>query len=231
MKKLLTFTLVLMLCFALFACTTSEPTNAGDTSYDSMAEVDPWYGEYPEGFVPLETFGDSLWTIRFSPEDLVEWADLILIGTIIDRQFEWHFNGTEREAIHPSYDPVTVYTVVVSEVLKTNIEVGETLEFRVRANYRDIVLSSSVPAPLNIGEKYLLALATFEDMFDDYRFVNDQRALIPSFINPEQFAYSLETNQPNNTIVATHEGVVGTREQNPLAETVFTASEILALFE
>ena len=237
MKKLLILLLALLLCFALFACTSDEPTEveSNNTSYEPSLqnnEVDDWYGEYPEGFVPEESFERGLWNSYRNPEELVESADVLLTGTIVNAQFEWHHSGSvpDREGNY-RYDPVIVYTVAVEEVFKTDIEIGETLEFRVLANYRNIVRGNSVPEILEVGGRHLFALGTFEDMRDDPRFVEHQRSVMPSMVTPTQWAYSLETNEPAGMVAFDIDGSPRVVEQDLTEDSVFTASEILALFE
>ena len=231
MKKLITIIVALTLLFVLFACTTTQPYDTESEPYEPTAEIDPWYGSYPEGFTPRASLTNGLEIFHYSPEGLVERTNLLLTGTVISAHFEWQYLGSEDWDLSRLYEPMIVYTIAVAEILQTNIEVGETIEVRARTNYRDVILSSNIPAELNIGEKYLLALLTFENMAGDERFANHPRALMPMTINSRQWAYSLETNLPVNTIAASAEGIIGTVEQDLNDETVFTASEILALFE
>jgi len=215
MKKVILSTiLILALVFTLAACNS-----------------DDWYGEYPEGFTP-EAGSTNHFEITYrTPEELVEWSDLILTGTVIDAQFEWIYTGRlASDGVSKAYDPMIVYTIAVNDVLQTDIEVAETIEVRMSSNYRDVVRNSLVPEKLNVGEKYLFALMTFEDMVHQDPWLND-RSILPIVINSEQSVYSLQTDLPAATIAATTGGEFRTIEPDLSDDTAFRASEILALFE
>jgi len=215
MKKVILSTiLILALMFSLTACNS-----------------DDWYGEYPEGFVPQASFVSSLNYVAQTPESLVERGNLILTGTVLDVKFEWmHLGGTTHDG-GKQYEPMLIYTIAVNEVFKTDIEVGETIEIRAMTNYRDVILYESVPEKLNVGDEYLLVLGTFADRIGDPYFDDQPQRLMPITINPVQTAFSLQTDLPTNTIEANSEGNFRTVEPNLSDDTVFRASDILALFE
>ena len=208
------------MCIALFSCASTESYETESTPYEERPSsartrqpVRPTadgYAEYPEGFVPESRWTSVTWGFYRTPEELIEFTNLILIGTIVDAQFEWWPSQSHSR----DFEPVMVYNIAVSRVLKTDIEVGETIEVKTMIDYRDVITISPDTERLEVGGEFLFALGTLADM----RVLDpaNEWMLMPSYINPWQWAMPIGE---------------GERYFEGFNVTRFAADDIIALFE
>lgn len=227
MKKLLILLLALLLCFALFACTSDEPTDVESEPHEPnepTAEV-----ELPEEFTLL--VGDQYEYIFDTPEELIHASDVVIAATVTNIVSNWG-DFLDRSAYEdgsippPAWGYFADYTLEINRIY-SGLEYINSNEITVRLfinTYEpspagEVILTADASEPFLLGNQYLLAMRVAE------------------YQGEVHFAPCW---QPQGRINLTEERTVGLQHINfdgsidvhtNFGAPVFTASEILALFE
>jgi len=171
MKKLLPgllAVLMLMLAAMLVSCE-GEPAAGGfmlaegDWSVASMSDEELRENWEAHIEVSYEWFDGA--------EELIEAADIVLIGTVTDSVHKW-INTSLGSMINLA--PYMLYEIEVTRAIKGDIVNGEKMMVRAATNYKDIFTINPMYEVLSVSNERLLILNTFEDRegfaIDDPRF-------------------------------------------------------------